>query len=287
VSGSILPMKNILLNFVLFGSLILALPLSAFPRNALKPGGVAVIAVAPSSNLKPKVTYQKKPVAIVKGNQNWLAVVGIPLSAKVGNHKVTIFHSPKQTSTKTFKVNSFPYRTQHLTIKNKNKVNPNKQSTKRIEREFFLKKNLKKTYSASAPHFNFIKPTEGRDSGRFGARRIFNKQKRNPHSGMDIAAPQGRSVKATEAGKILFAGDLFFTGNVVYIDHGNGVLSLYAHLSKINVKKGQQVKRGQLIGKVGKTGRVTGPHLHWSVYLNGNAVDPSLFLAQKVTNKKK
>ena len=98
---------------------------------------------------------------------------------------------------------------------------------------------------------------------------------------MDIAAPTGRSVKAVETGKVLYVGDLFFTGKVVYLDHGNGVLSLYAHLSKINVKLGQQVKRGDIIAKVGKTGRVTGPHLHWSVYLNGNAIDPTLFLKAK------
>ena len=121
----------------------------------------------------------------------------------------------------------------------------------------------------------------GRDSGRFGSLRILNKQKRNPHSGMDIAAPRGRSVKSAEAGRVLFVGDLFFTGNVIYIDHGNGLLSLYAHLSKISVKKDQVIKRGQIIGKVGKTGRATGAHLHWSVYLNGNAVDPSLFLSNK------
>lgn len=280
-------MKNILLRFILLISLIVTLPLSAFPRNALKPGGVAVIAVAPANKPRPKVTYHKKPVAIIKGNKNWLAVVGIPLSAKIGNHKVTIFQPNEKSKVKSFKVKSFPYRTQHLTIKNKNKVNPNKKSTKRIEKEFFLKKKLKKIYSTRTPHLNFIRPTEGRDSGRFGLRRILNKQKRNPHSGMDIAAPQGKPVKATEAGQIIFAGDLFFTGNVVYIDHGNGVLSLYAHLSKISVTKGQQVKRGQMIGNVGKTGRVTGPHLHWSVYLNGNAVDPSLFLARKTPNKNK
>jgi murein DD-endopeptidase MepM/ murein hydrolase activator NlpD len=279
-------MKNILIRSALLSALlaiflITTLSLSAFPRNALKPGGVAVIAVAPSSKPKPSVTYQKKAIAVIKGNQNWLAVVGIPLSAKIGQHKIIVSQASNKNSTKTFKVKSFPYRTQHLTIKNKNKVNPNKKSTKRIEKEFFLKKKLKKTYTTSPPHFNFIKPTSGRDSGRFGARRIFNGQKRNPHSGMDIAAPKGRSVKATEAGRVIFAGDLFFTGNVVYLDHGNSLLSLYAHLSKIIVKKGQLVKRGQIIGKVGKTGRVTGPHLHWSVYLNENAVDPSLFLPNK------
>jgi len=261
-------------------------PLLAFPRNDLKPGGVAVLAVAPSNKPKPKVTYQKSLVAIVKGSQNWLAVIGIPLSAKPGKHQVSIYNSSKKTSYKKFQVKNYKYKTQRLTIRNKNKVTPNKKSTKRIEREFFLKKKLRKTFSAAAPHFNFIRPVSGRDSGRFGLRRILNKQKRNPHSGMDIAAPRGRSVKSAEAGRVIYAGNLFFTGNVVYIDHGNGLLSLYAHLSKINVKKGQQVKRGQIIGKVGKTGRVTGPHLHWSVYLNGNAVDPSLFLAKKKSHKK-
>jgi murein DD-endopeptidase MepM/ murein hydrolase activator NlpD len=278
-------MNKISLFLVFLISTLTTLPASAFPRNDLKPGGVAVLAVAPSNSVKPKVIYQKKPVAVIKGKQNWLAVIGIPLSAKIGRHSVSVSQAAKKSIVKTFSVKRYPYRTQRLTIKNKNKVNPNKKSTKRIEREFFLKKKLRKTYTASAPHFNFIRPTTGRDSGRFGLRRILNKQKRNPHSGMDIAAPQGRSVKATESGRVLFAGDLFFTGNVVYLDHGNGLLSLYAHLSKINVKKGQQVKRGQIIGKVGKTGRVTGAHLHWSVYLNGNAVDPSLFLAPKNTNK--
>lgn len=261
--------------------------LFAFPRNDLKPGGIAVLAVAPSNKSKPRVTYQKNPVAIVKGKQNWLAVIGIPLSAKMGRHQVNIYNSSsKKTTFKQFHVKNYKYKTQCLTISNKNKVTPNKKSTKRIEREFFLKKKLKKTYSANTPHFNFIRPVAGRDSGRFGLRRILNKQKRNPHSGMDIAAPRGRSVKSAEAGRVIYAGDLFFTGNVVYIDHGNGLLSLYAHLSKINVKNGQQVKRGQIIGKVGKTGRVTGPHLHWSVYLNGNAVDPSLFLSKKKSLKK-
>ena len=272
---------------IVFTSFLIALPVSAFPRNDLKPGGIAVLTVAPSNTIKPSVIYQKKPVAVIKGNQNWLAVVGIPLNAKIGQHNITITQASKNRKIKTFSIKDYPYRTQRLTIKNKNKVNPNKKSTKRIEREFFLKKNLRKTFTNNSPHLNFIRPTTGRDSGRFGMRRILNKQKRNPHSGMDIAAPQGRSVKATEAGRIIFAGNLFFTGNVVYIDHGNGLLSLYAHLSKINVKQGQQVNRGQTIGKVGKTGRVTGPHLHWSVYLNGNAIDPSLFLPKKSSNKKK
>jgi len=251
---------------------------NAFPSNSLRPGGVAVINVLAANQPKPIVKYQSAPVALIKGQQNWLAIVGISLKAKAGSHKVSIKESNGKTSTKSFKVKNHKYRTQRLTIKNKNKVNPNKKSSKRIEKEFFLKQKLRKTFSSDTPKMNFIKPVAGRDSGRFGLRRILNKQKRNPHSGMDIAAPEGKKIKATESGRVIFVGDLFFTGKVIYLDHGNGLISLYAHLSKIHVKQGQQVKRGDIIALVGKTGRVTGAHLHWSVYLNGNAIDPALFI---------
>lgn len=266
--------KTITVVFFLFFSSAIA----AFPKNSLKPGGIAVLSISPSHQQKPKVMYQSNPVAVIKGQQNWLAIVGISLKAKTGTHQVSIIEANGNQRTKQFNVKNHQYRTQRLTIKNKNKVNPNKQSQKRIETEFFLKKKLRNTFNPGKPNFSFIKPVAGRDSGRFGLRRILNKQKRSPHSGMDIAAPVGRPIKAAESGKVLFVGDLFFTGKVIYLDHGNGLLSLYAHLSKIDVKKGQSIKRGQIIGNVGKTGRVTGAHLHWSVYLNGNAVDPALFL---------
>ncbi len=265
---------------------LISQPSYAFPRNDLKPGGVAIINVAPITQEKPQVSYRKKPVAVIKGKHNWLALIGISLSAKAGSHKVKITDTNKQSHFKSFRVRNYHYRTQRLTISNKNKVNPNKKSRSRINRESLLKKKLQNTYSNKQARLNFMRPTTGRDSGRFGLKRILNKQKRNPHSGMDIAAPRGRSVKATESATVLYTGNLFFTGNVIYLDHGNGLLSLYAHLSKINVKKGQMVKRGQVIGKVGSTGRVTGPHLHWSVYLNGNTVDPALFLKKKDNNTK-
>lgn len=250
----------------------------AFPANSSRPGGVVVINIIPVNHPKPYVTYESSPVALVRGRQNWLAVVGIPLKSKAGVHKVSIKESSGKVRTKSFKIKSHQYKTQHLTIKNKNKVNPNKKSSKRIEKEYLLTQKLKNTFSPISPKMNFIKPITGRDSGRFGLRRILNKQKRNPHSGMDIAAPSGRKIKATESGRVIYVGDLFFTGKVVYLDHGNGLISLYAHLSKADVKIGQQVSRGEIIARVGKTGRVTGAHLHWSVYLNGNAIDPALFL---------
>jgi len=272
-------MKKLFFSFMFFIIFFLNQTVNAFPANSLRQGGVAVINVLPANQPQPEVSYQSAPVALVKGQQNWLAIVGISLDAKAGSHKVSIKEKSGRINTKSFRVKNHKFRTQRLTIKNKNKVNPNKTSIKRIEKEYLIKQRLKKTFTPNRPKLNFIRPVSGRDSGRFGLRRILNNQKRNPHSGMDIAAPEGRKIKATESGRVIFVGDLFFTGKVVYIDHGNGLISLYAHLSKIHVKKGQQVKRGELIARVGKTGRVTGAHLHWTVYLNGNAVDPALFIS--------
>lgn len=271
-------MKNSLALILLF---CLSMPAHTFPSNSLRPGGIAIISVLAASQPKPFVSYKSSPVALLKGQQNWLAIVGIALNSKSGTHQISIKDAYGKTSIKRFNVKAHKYKTQHLTIKNKNKVNPNKKSVKRIEREYLLKQKLKKTFSTKPPRVNFIKPVAGRDSGRFGLRRILNKQKRQPHSGMDIAATEGRKVKSAESGRVIFVGDLFFTGKVIYVDHGSGLISLYAHLSKVHVTQGQLVKRGDIIARVGKTGRVTGAHLHWSVYLNGNVIDPALFLAEK------
>jgi murein DD-endopeptidase MepM/ murein hydrolase activator NlpD len=121
-------------------------------------------------------------------------------------------------------------------------------------------------------------PVSGRRSGSFGLRRIINGNARSPHSGMDIAAPEGTPIAAPRAGRVIDVGEYLFLGRIVVLDHGQGLLSLYAHLSETNAALGEAVAAGAIIGKIGMTGRVTGPHLHFSVYLNTAAVDPALFI---------
>ena len=170
------------------------------------------------------------------------------------------------------------YDEQHLTIKNKRKVNPNKDDSKRIAAESKRKNKAKTQFSERKPDVDFIWPVTGRISSIFGLRRFFNEQERRPHSGLDIAAKEGTPIKAVANGTVIDAGDFFFSGNMIYLDHGQGIVSLYAHMSKISVQPGDVVKQGDIIGKVGQTGRVTGPHLHFAVIANRTLIDPVFML---------
>lgn len=249
----------------------------ALPAGNNIPGGVAVIDL--KTNTQPRsVTFQNKKVLVAENQGQWYAVVGLPLATQPGQHRVTV-SSAAGSSQISFQVQDKDYATQHLTIKNKRKVNPTAEDLQRISRE---RTRIRKAFQTFTPitevELSFMLPVQGRFSSPFGLRRYFNGQARKPHSGLDIAAPEGTPIASPAVGRVIETGDFFFNGNTVFLDHGQGLITMFCHLSEILVKKGSPVDRGQIIGKVGMTGRVTGPHLHWSVSLNDARVEPLWFL---------
>ena len=256
-------------------------PLLSTPEPAPVPGGIALV-VIPNYEKGMVIKYNNERAAVLRYNDTWVALGGIPLSAKAGeDHAFSIRYTNGITLNTKITINAKQYPEQHLTITNKRKVNPNADDLKRIGRESIRKKKAKTHWSDSNPAFDFIWPVEGRTSSTFGLRRFFNEQERKPHSGLDIAAIEGTPVKATSDGTVIETGDFFFSGNMIYIDHGQGIISLYAHLSQINVKPGDKVKQGDVIGAVGQTGRVTGAHLHFAILANKTLIDPIYMLTNK------
>lgn len=250
----------------------------AFPSHQPVPGGTAVIELANGDTPQPTAFYKKRKIAVHKYDDAWYALIGISLSAKTGKHTIQYHFDDEKQYQHNFIVKKKNYQAQYLTVKNKRKVNPTAEDMKRIIKEKKLKSAAKNTWTDKNINTEFIRPLTGRISSVFGLRRFFNEQPRRPHSGLDIAAPEGTPIKAIADAKVIETGNFFFSGNMVYLDHGQGVISLYAHLFKIHVQPGQEIKQGDIIGEVGETGRVTGPHLHLSLLLNRNAVDPNHWL---------
>ncbi len=244
------------------------------PHSEAVPGGVTVIDLGPAHGKPPVLHYKKQQVMVQQDQGRWKAVVGIPLSTKPGTQQLTLARGAPLT----FTVQAKDYATQHLTIKNKRKVNPNKQDMTRIRGERGrINVALAHWRETTEVETTFILPVQGRLSSPFGLRRYFNEQPRKPHSGIDIAAAEGTSIHAPASGQVIDTGDYFFNGKTVFLDHGQGLVTMYCHMSRIDVTPGQTVTRGEIIGTVGQTGRVTGPHLHWGVSLNNARVDPALF----------
>lgn len=250
-------------------------PAQAAPRQSLVPGGVAIIALEGERN--PEYRFLGKPVLIADIDGVPSAVVGLPISLKPGEYYIEASEGGRLTK-RFFEVVDKQYSTQHITIEDDRKVNPYASDMKRILAEKERKQKASSHYSKDSADIDFLLPVEGIRTGSYGRRRVFNGQPRRPHSGMDIAADTGTPVINPSAGRVIELGDFFFSGNMVYIDHGQGLISLFAHLSEIDVELGQWVAKGEVIGKVGATGRVTGPHLHWSLGLNQTWIDPALFL---------
>lgn len=252
------------------------------PVQEAVPGGVVVLPAGEGDDA-PAAFYGKNRVAVVRAGGVWHAVVGIPLEAEVGPHLLTVSVAEGDSRDISFYVHDRKYEEQYLTITNDKMVNPDALDMERIDRERGAIGAALGTWSVDeVVSMRFDLPVQGRVSSEFGLRRFFNDQPRKPHSGIDIAAPKGAPVHAPAVGRVIETGDYFFNGRTVFLDHGQGLVTMYCHLDSILVKNGQWLARGEAIGTVGTSGRSTGPHLHWGVSMNDARVNPFLFLKQDV-----
>lgn len=258
-----------------FAALLLATAwLTAAADDFSWPGGIAFIDLGIAEGDAPIAEYNGSRVLVMNNNGRWRAAIGVPLDTSIGTVSITLADG----SELAFDVRSHAYREQRLQV-SQSYVSLSKDNLRRVGKE-------RKIIDAALNNFRGVAlddiglhvPVAGPRSSSFGLRRFFNDQPRSPHKGMDIAAPQGESIVAPMDGIVTATGDYYFNGNTVIIDHGQGFVTMYCHLSEVGVAKGQSVTAGESIGAVGATGRVTGPHLHFGTYLNGTAVDPALLL---------
>jgi len=243
-----------------------------------RPGGIAMVDVGAASSRLPVVRWNDKPIAVIEQGGRAVAIAGIALSVEPGEQSLSVIDNNGEQTSVLFEVAEHSYDEQRLTITNKRKVNPDPLDMVRIKEESKRLKIVKNSRADRLMASSFIWPVAGPVSSPFGLRRFYNDQPRNPHGGIDIAAPEGTPIKAAADGIILDADEYFFNGNSVIIEHGLGLQTFYAHMSRIDVSTGERVEQGQIIGAVGETGRVTGAHLHWSVGLNATWIDPLLVI---------
>ena len=253
-------------------SVLTAYAHAKLPQDSRRAGGIAVIEVSPKTTT---ASFGERPVALVMEGNKKYAIVGLPITITTGIHilNTNLDHFD-------FTVADYTYPEQRLTITDQSKVSPDPEQLARYHREAVEQATVYTNFSPiQVTQFpKFIWPAHGIISSPFGFKRFFNDEPRAPHAGLDIAAGFGTVARAPANGVVVQTGDYFFNGQTVMIDHGQGIVTMLCHLSRIDVKIGQTVAQGEAIGLVGKTGRATGPHLHFGVSLNNARIDPLLVL---------
>jgi murein DD-endopeptidase MepM/ murein hydrolase activator NlpD len=246
--------------------------------RAQQPGELVVLEIRLTGAAQPLRVraFERDHVAYPTGAHVWRALVGIDLDVKPGRYPVEVeagSGSSRLRASYPLTIATRRFRTRRLTV-DEAFVTPPTAVQDRIEREA---KRLASVWDAAAAErlwTTFVAPVAQPANSAFGTRSVFNGQPKSPHAGADFPSPAGTPIKAPGAGRIVIAEPLYFSGNTLVIDHGLGLFSLLAHLSEFAVRAGEEVAAGQVVGRVGATGRVTGPHLHWAVRVNGARVDP-------------
>ena len=242
------------------------------------PGRVAQLRLGTAAQ-PPKAHYDGRRLLVRQERGEWIALAGIPLSVKPGSTvPVEIDYGAGRREVRKLSVLPWKYQEQRLEMPVEQADLPPEQLV-RYEKERVHLANVLRTYTETGPAaLALLQPVPGPRSSSFGLRRVINGVARSPHGGLDIAAPTGTPVLAAAPGRVLDAGEYLFLGKTIILDHGQGLLTLYSHLNAMQVGPGAEVAAGATIGEVGTTGRSTGPHLHFSVYLNAASVDPAIFL---------
>jgi murein DD-endopeptidase MepM/ murein hydrolase activator NlpD len=279
----VLPLLALALVTTIAGAQTPALDVRAAAR-AMQPGEVVRLTITAPADVDSLLVsaFDRSFPAFRTDAETWQVLVGIDLDIRPGTHVVAVTTTGGEgvrTTTRRLSVLSKTFRTRRLTVEPKY-VEPPASVSERIASEA---KRLDAIWTArTSERFwdgAFAAPVPDAANSAFGSRSVFNNQPRSPHGGADFASPTGRPVRAPNAGRVVLAEDLYFTGGTVVVDHGLGLVSLFAHLSSIDAIVGSMVNTGDVLGRVGATGRVTGPHLHWTVRLGGTRVDPLSLIA--------
>ncbi len=257
-------------------------PLSvSFARATLHPGDVARIDVTagPAAQITGAVLGQELLFHYDKRQQKWRALVGIDLDTKPGTYRLQINRDGAAApQMPTLRIVAKQFRVRRLRVAG-NFVEPPEEALVQIQQDAAM---LAEAYARISPRRwsgAFVLPVDGQPTSNFGTRSFYNGQPRSPHAGVDFVGAIGTPIRAANHGEVVVASPMYFTGNTIVIDYGDGLLSVFAHLSEIQAHVGDTVEPSTIVGLVGATGRVTGPHLHWSVRLNGARVDPLSLLA--------
>lgn len=254
--------------------------------RAFQPGEIIVVAIKDDSNVKDaQIRFLRRKYRLEKSetSSGLLAFIGLDLRLEPGLYTMEIFidnaEGERERLEKQIPVLAKKYPLKKLWV-DERFVTPPPEFHERIRREAEI---LKVVYGITTDRWLgeglFIIPSSGEAKHNFGERRIYNNKPRSSHRGVDIVVPYGLPVRASNSGRVVLASDLYFAGKTVIIDHGIGLFTLYCHFSKIRVKRGKLVKKGEIVGEIGATGRVTGPHLHWGVKVFGSSVDPFSLLS--------
>lgn len=243
------------------------------PKDLPVPGGLKVLPL-PDNTPGPWL-FQNASVLTLERAQRLWAIIAIPIATKAGMHEICLRSQPICLK---FKIYQKRYEEQHIKLSTNRHVQLSTQDLKRHNQEKKLTFKAFKNQNSEIPETEFLWPAAGPISSEFGLKRFYNGVARNPHSGIDIAAPKGSEVRAPAKGQVVLTGNFFFNGKTVFVNHGDALVSMFCHLDRINVNQGDQIATGAILGKVGSSGRATGAHLHWSLSLRNVRIDPRLWL---------